>query len=119
MKVAINTCFGGFGITDAAFEKLLERKGIAFVEVKSESGFLGSQYYEEGHAGSNEHYISMHDLTADRADLDLIAVIEEMGSASWGAYSEIKIVNIPNGIDWYIDEYDGREHVAERHKTWN
>jgi hypothetical protein len=41
MKVAINRCFGGFGISDEAFEKLLDRKGIAFDKVEKESSFLG------------------------------------------------------------------------------
>lgn len=36
MKVAINRCFGGFGISDEAFEKLLQRKGIAFEKEESE-----------------------------------------------------------------------------------
>jgi hypothetical protein len=40
MKVAINTCFGGFGISDEAFEKLLERKGIAFDKVEPQEKSL-------------------------------------------------------------------------------
>ena len=35
-KVAINRCFGGFGISDEAFELLLTRKGYAFDKVVSE-----------------------------------------------------------------------------------
>jgi hypothetical protein len=118
-KVAINRCFGGFGISNEAFEKLLDRKGIAFDKVEKEnSAFLGASYYEAGHAGSEEHYLSDYDFTDNRADPDLIAVIEEMGEAanSWAA--EIAIVEIPDDVEWHIDEYDGREHVAENHRTW-
>jgi hypothetical protein len=118
MKVAINRCFGGFGISDEAFEKLLDRKGIAFDKVEKESSFLGATYYQAGHAGDDDYYISNYDHYENRADPDLIAVIEEMGDKanSWAA--EIAIVEIPDDVEWHIDEYDGREHVAEKHRTW-
>jgi len=35
-----------------------------------------------------------------------------------GTYSDLKVVEIPDGVNWYIEEYDGLEHVAERHRTW-
>jgi hypothetical protein len=119
-KVAINRCFGGFGLSDQAFEKLLERKGIAFdrVETESKSKLMGNTYYTAGNSGNGQHYISEHDYYDNRADADLIAVIEEMGVAanSWAA--DIVIVTIPDNIQWHIDEYDGMEHVAENHRTW-
>ena len=119
MKVAINRCFGGFGISDEAFEKLLERKGIAFDKVEKESTFLGATYYQAGHAGNDEYYISNYDHCENRADPDLIAVIEEMGEKanSWAA--DIAIVEIPDDVKWHIHEYDGLEHVAEDHRTWS
>jgi hypothetical protein len=80
MKVAINRCFGGFGISNKAFEKLLDRKGIAFDKVEREdSSFLGASYYEAGHSGDDEHYLSDYDFISNRSDPDLISVIEEMG----------------------------------------
>ena len=42
----------------------------------------------------------------------------ERGDAD-GDYSELKVVEIPDGVNWYIEEYDGLEHVTERHRTWN
>lgn len=123
MKVAINSCFGGFGISDSAFEKLLDRKGISFDKVGKEnseenSAFLGASYYEAGHAGDDDHFLSQYDFYDDRSDPDLIAVIEEMGDEanSWAA--EIVIVEIPGDVEWHISEYDGIEHVAENHRTW-
>ena len=26
---------------------------------------------------------------------------------------------IPDDVNWYIAEYDGIEHIAERHRTWS
>jgi len=121
VKVAINRCFGGFGITDAAFEKLLNRKGIAFdkVEKKEDSAFLGASYYKVGHAGDDQHYLSHSEFYEDRSDPDLIAVIEEMGDAANDWAAEIGIIEIPDDVKWHIHEYDGIEHVAEDHRTWN
>jgi hypothetical protein len=119
-RVAINRCFGGFGITDEAFEKLLQRKGIAFDKVeKKDSAFIGASYYQAGHAGDDAYYISSYDHYNDRSDPDLIAVIEEMGQSSWGWAAEIGIVEIPDDVEWFISEYDGIEHVAEKHRTWS
>lgn len=118
MKVAINRCYGGFGLSDDAFEKLLERKGIAFEKEQGVSDLLGHTYYRDGMCGTDEGYISEYEFYTDRSDPDLIAVIEEMKEAanSWAA--EIAIVDIPDGVEWHIAEYDGYEHVAENHRTW-
>jgi len=121
MKVAINTCFGGFGISDEAFEKLLTRKSIAFEKVvePEKSSLFGTTYYEAGHAGDDDHYLSQYNYCDDRSDPDLIAVIEEMGDAVNGFAADIRIVEVPDDAKWHIHEYDGLEHVAEDHRTWS
>jgi hypothetical protein len=122
MKVAINTCFGGFSLSEAAFDKLLERLGIEFVKVKDvQYNALGiTHYYRKGMVDQDEGYLSPYDFTNNRASEDLIAVIEELGvvNAS-GKYAELKIVEVPDDVKWHIDEYDGSEHVAEDHRTWS
>jgi len=121
MKVAINRCFGGFGISNEAFEKLLHLKGIAFERVEKEnSAFstLNVSYYKAGHVGDDEHYLSDYDFYSDRSDPDLITVLEEMGDAANGFAAEIAIIEIPDDVKWHIHEYDGIEHVAENHRTW-
>ena len=60
--------------------------------------------------------LSVHDIP--RNDPALIQVVEQMGEASWSTVSELKVVEIPDDVDWYIEEYDGDEWVAERHRTW-
>ena len=120
MKVAINRCFGGFGISNEAFEKLLDRKGIAFEKVPAKFAFRGddSDYYKAGSPYSDATHIGSYEFYDQRNDPDLIAVIEEMGDAanSWAA--DIVIVEIPDDVEWHIHEYDGMEHVAENHRTW-
>ena len=119
MKVVINRCYGGFGLSDLAFEKLLERKGIAFECVENESRLMGNTYYAAGHANKPDRHIDCYDYYDNRCDPDLVAVVEEMGKAANGWAAELAVVDIPEGIEWHIGEYDGIEHVAENHRVWS
>jgi hypothetical protein len=121
MKVIINTDFGGFGLSQEAFEMLLKRKGIEYEVVQSKSFdyYVRESLYRKGHAGDDNYYLSDYDFYDNRADEDLVAVVEELGEAANGHAANLKVVEIPDGIEWYIHEYDGREHVAERHRTWS
>jgi len=91
MKVLINDCYGGFGLSKEAEARYVKETGIQS---------------------------SMYDWEIDRTDPILIAIVEEMGKDSWGLYAELKVVEIPDGIEWEISEYDGMEHIAEEHRTW-
>lgn len=119
-KVVINTRFGGFGLSDRAFEKLLDRKGIAWEKQTNRYG-TAFDYFLAGHLDDDECYLSPYDYTYNdsRSDPDLIAVVEEMGEESWGEFAELKIVEIPSDVKWHVEEYDGLEHVAEDHRTWD
>jgi len=118
MKVLINACFGGFGLSDAAFEKLLDRKGIAWE--KQEGKYDRIEYFHKGRLGDYDHYLYDRNLIADhgRDDPDLIAIFEEMGDLANGSYSHLKIVEVPDDVKWEVKEYDGNEWVAEKHRTW-
>ena len=90
MKVVINDCYGGFGLSDIALEEYKDRKGIT---------------------DPNFYY---YDIPRD---CPVLVEMVERGDVE-GTFSELKIVEIPDGVNWYIEEYDGMEHVAERHRTW-
>ncbi len=109
MKVVINRCFGGFGISEEAWEMYLNKKNLPFVK---ETGSTGLTWYSNGDVGYYES-----DL--DRSDPVLIEVIEKLGDAANSWASALKIIEIPDDVDWVIGEYDGREWVAEKHRTWD
>lgn len=65
----------------------------------------------------NKYYFSTNG-TEDRDDLDLISLVEELGEKANGDCAELKILEIPDDVEWEIKEYDGNEWVAEIHRTW-
>lgn len=53
-----------------------------------------------------------------RNDPDLIKVIETLGSTANTEFTELKVVEVPDGVDWFIGEDDLGEYVGEKHRTW-
>ena len=122
-KVVINRCFGGFGLSDDAVERWAELKGIK-LSARQVTKFGGSHWYVDD-IHDDDHYFSSYsvckydNMNEGRSDPILIQVVEEMGEKANGWAAELKIVEIPDDVEWYIDEYDGMEHVAEKHRTWS
>ena len=90
-RIVINICYGGFGLSEEAESRYREITG---------------------------EYWPMFRWEVKRDDPMLIRVIEELGDKASGKYADLKIVEIPDGVQWQIDEYDGNEWVAEQHRTW-
>ena len=54
----------------------------------------------------------------ERNDPVLVKIVEELGSKSFGFAANLKIVEIPDDVNWEVVQYDGLEHIAEKHRTW-
>ena len=48
----------------------------------------------------------------------LIEIVERLGKESWGECAKLKIIEIPDDVEWIIEEYDGIEWISEVHRTW-
>lgn len=92
MKIVINTVYGGFSLSEQALEKYFARKNI-----------LDEDFYAD---------------MIPRDDPVLVEIVEELGPAANGSHAELKIVEVPDEVNWFIDNYDGIEWVSERHRTW-
>lgn len=55
----------------------------------------------------------------ERNDPNLIATVEALGDKANGFCANLDIVEIPDGVQWEIDEYDGIERVDEVHRSWS
>lgn len=102
MKVVVNRCYGGFGLSKAAQELYAEKKGIT----------LGK--YQK----SYDAYDGVNTWDIARDDPVLVEVVETLGGAANGGYADLEVVEIPDDVEWTIQEYDGNEWVAEVHRTW-
>ena len=90
-KIVVNRCFGGFGLSRQAYEEL----GLAW------DGY-GYAYNEE----------------EKRSDPKLVEVVEKLGDRASGLLSNLKVVTVPDDVEWEIDNYDGQEIVRERSRSW-
>lgn len=132
MKVLINTCYGGFGLSEEALDLYYTKKGIKFYKFKEKSlttyytvskEVFDAKYAKGWHNMTdtekkeiNSFYLSTLDI--ERNDPTLIEVFEELGEKCNCTYSNLSIVDIPDDVDWFIEEYDGSEWVSESHRTW-
>lgn len=103
-KVIYSNCFGGFGLSNEAIRMYLKLKGIEFREKNESFGNL-FEYDEDGKV----EYFSVYDL--DRADPILIQVVETLGAKANSRFSDLKIIDLPPGTKYRIQEYDGNEWV--------
>jgi len=135
-KVVINKCFGGFSLSRSAIKEYAKLAGFELYwfktdpedhtkcipvnsdDIKHENNWflhcskkpLNDGVYEDG------AYFSDRDLPRD--DETLVKVVEKLGEEANGACAELKIVEIPDDVEFVIEEYDGMEHIAEKHQTW-
>lgn len=145
MKVAYNNCFGGFSLSPIAETEYRKKKGIELTWYKGE-GSYPYQSYSRVVAGDvecgpgvsafilsasnkdlgnnikeipteNYFYESWHG-SENRADPDLIEVIERLGEKANGDCASLAIEEIPDGVEFEIDEYDGNESVVPPRMSW-
>ncbi|MBC8428515.1 hypothetical protein H8D04_01385 [bacterium] len=88
-KIVINNCWGGFGLSEKAYD------------------YLGLEWDGYGYKFSNE-----------RDSIKLVEVVEELGEDANGKHADLTVVEIPDDVDWEIYEYDGMEHVYDRNRVW-
>lgn len=140
MKLVINKCYGGFGLSPKAQIEYAKRKfgQTLYFYVQTKYNFKDGEdeyikmdpdevvqnFYDvytvdhgEVFKGRNAEGFFYPDI--ERNDPILVEVVEELGvGPSSGSYAELSIVEIPDDVNWEIDEYDGMESVRERSRSW-
>ena len=124
MKIVINRCYGGFGLSHEAMMLYYQVKGIpVYPDVYPEDGEdAGNQivaYWpvkEEDRVVGEVFPLSIYDI--ERTDPALVKVVEQLGDRASGYYSQLSVVEIPDDVKWMIQDYDGIEWIAEEHRTW-
>lgn len=83
MKVVINGCYGGFGLSEEALKLYRERSGN--VDIDSFDIEYGVAY---------------------RNDPILVAIVEELGECANGMFASLEIEEIDDRYDYWIEDYD-------------
>lgn len=141
MKIVINKCFGGFGLSHAAMLRYAELKGLTLYPEKDGdfSDLVGPTYYTAPleqrtpplenwnrqplevrrayNAKVRQETLYARDIP--RNDLALVQTVEELGQKAAGRFAELAVVEIPDAVKWEIDEYDGVETIHEKHRSWS
>lgn len=137
MKVILNKCYGGFGVSQEAYELYAKKKGIEIFAYKLEilndkpiyrKTDTGSSIFTINFTKDFGDYIEMSDDDFDkyylnlddshREDPILIEVVEELGKRANGPFAKLVIVDIPDGMEYEIDDYDGFETLHQKVETW-
>lgn len=98
MKIVKNACYGGYGLSDLALSRLSEITGKSITLC----------YDEYGWATDNE----------TRTAPELVQVVEELGEKANGSFANLIVVEVPDDVNWVIEEYDGYETIEEVHRSW-
>jgi hypothetical protein len=113
-KIVINTCFGGFGLSEEAMHRYAELAGFKLIVDTPDHTTAYNLYYKD--KVSDDNFFIEYDIARD--DPFLVQVVEELGEKSNGFAADLSIVEIPDDVEWEISEYDGNEHIAEKHRRW-
>lgn len=116
MKIVINRCYGGFGLSKKAIDRLAELGNTEAINIKSEVENFDKDDEMNKFRFLNDHF---HLYETPREDHLLVNVVEELGSSiASGHLAELEVVEIPVGVNWEITEYDGMERIEEIHRSW-
>lgn len=140
-RIVINTCHGGFGLSHEGVLRYLELCGTPVWSEARDSlvrfnywlvppgpdrvadptteDWIGMSMSER--QAHNQKYSQQvfYDREIARDDPFLVKTVLELGKRANGDHAELKVVEIPSNVEWEIDEYDGKEWVAEIHRTWS
>lgn len=114
MEIVVNRCFGGFGVSRKAVEFMAEKgneqaKAELDKILSGEGGSYFDSYYGYSKKFSSEY---------NRTDPDLISAVKTLKGEANSRFSELEVIEIPDDIEWEIDNYDGMETIHEQHRSW-
>lgn len=112
-KIVYNSCYGGYGLSDAAIQRYAELKRLPIYKKRISGDYdYTSWYYTDRDESFSRDSIPRNDPL-------LAQVVEELGAEAGDDYAELSIREVPDGSRYRIDDYDGRELVIlESEEVW-
>lgn len=117
MKIVIDSGNLGFSLSHEGILRFAELGGVKLYFKTDEFGY--TWYYTTENLDENSLYFFNTYDSEFRRNLNLIQVINELGDRANGEYAKLKVVEIPEGIEFGIGMPDyGSEWIYEQHRTW-
>jgi hypothetical protein len=123
-KIVLNDdCW--FAPSDAAIHAYAARKGIGIYGI--DEAWMSKRYWtaplDQKPEGGQQYFDFEKKHLLDprkipRNDPDFVAVVEELGADASDKNCMLKIVEIPDGVRWYIEDTGSSEIIHEEHRTW-
>lgn len=113
MKVVINKQYGGFSLSK---ESVIRLREMGHEMALKHPVYIGEKF-DDGSVLQNDNFDG-YLREIPRNDPMLIQVIEEMGDSANGFCATLRIIEIPDDVDFDVEEYDGLEWIAEKRRTW-
>lgn len=128
MKIAISE-FGAFELSSKAvrlYHKKINKPIFPYTwsAIGKTADLSAWEYPEEIEAYCyTKRWDDEHEFRADlvdRTDKLIIEVVEELGGVDASKFGAIKIVEIPDDVEYTIHEgYNGAEIIREKHRSWS
>lgn len=138
-KIVVNRCYGGFSLSEAGVMLYAKLKGLTVYSERDEKSSFTTYWivppedrlpepsqadWQAWPMDERTEYIrkqdaqEINDRKLERDDPALVETVETLGAAANGMCAQLDVTAIPADVEWQIEEYDGREWIAERHRTW-
>lgn len=109
MKIVINRCYGGFGLSEKATLRYAELADITLYKDAED-------YLHTSSDLDDASFFNQYDIP--RNSPELVQTVEELKNDANDRFAKLKIIEIPDNVEWTLEEYDGVEWIAEKHRTW-
>lgn len=127
MKIVINKRFSQYSLSPAGVKRLAELNGKEcyfyvldksgdYIERREEDIIDKSLWMARSNKEDGNSFLSR--TPHNRADKNLVKVVEELGEKANGPAVNLKIVEIPDDVDWELDYSHGAEIVREIGRYW-
>lgn len=113
-KVVYNSRHGGYGVDEEAVKWMREQG-----DEDAKEATLTGEYYDDG-SGPRDSYLD-NISSIPRTNELLVALVEgeaDYGGKVSGSHASLRVAEVPDGVDWVIDQYDGKETVKEKYRTF-
>ena len=135
-KIVVNRCYGGFGLSEKCVLLYAKKKGLQIyvdhdarhrywltpriyrTDILSSQEWYDATWEERDASIEKERMAVFNEYKIKRDDKFLIEAIGELGVELAGDDTTLEIVEIPEDIDWEIDDCSGHEKVYDKNRVW-